>query len=164
VFGPFSLKIEEPKTIRQIGVCRCTPAPPVQAFPLRPPSGSGATRTKDYHTQARDVVKYFTKTWISYTGGVAKIAGPVALCLGMFFIEHFVVWGACVLDLAGKLANSAAWLLHNQARYVLGLKRHNIEPYDAFDAIHAQIKGQYDWKEFSAAGRIRIGMWVRRLF
>lgn len=91
------------------------------------------------------------------------------------WVDHERVWRGYRTDLAatfeqignfytGKLPNSTAWLLQNQVRYVLWLKRDNIEPYDAFDTINAQIQGQYDWKEFSAAGQIRVGMWVRRFF
>ena len=108
----------------------------------------------------------------TYAPAMAIFSGQRSL-LG--WVDHERIWRGYRTDLAatfeqigsfyaGKLANSTAWLSHNQVRYVLWLKRDNIQPYDAFDAIHAQIKGQYDWKEFSAADRIRVGMWVRRLF
>ncbi len=55
------------------------------------------------------------------------------------------------------LPNSAQWLEQNNIRYVLWLRSdHGL---GTFDQVNAQVQGHYLWREFSAPGDFKVGVW-----
>ncbi len=108
----------------------------------------------------------------TYAPSIALFSGHPAL-LG-WWNGHEALWRGGRNDIgelyermtqfyAGQLAESHDWLLANDVKYVVWLKDDNKEPHAAFKAVDDQIKPSYDWHEFHAADKIRVGLWVRRV-
>ena len=63
---------------------------------------------------------------------------------------------------AGKGVDSANWLVANHVRYVVWSAADNSKDPDAYARIDAQVAPYYSWREFYAADKYRVGVWVRR--
>jgi Uncharacterized membrane protein (DUF2298) len=63
---------------------------------------------------------------------------------------------------AGKLSGAGRWLRSHDVRYVVWAAADNAKDPDAYGRIDADIAADYAWREFYAADKYKVGVWVRR--
>jgi len=62
----------------------------------------------------------------------------------------------------GQQADSLAWLLHHEVRYIVWNGSEPGATPQAFAAIAQQIGSRYHWQAFHVAGEQQVGLWIRR--
>jgi uncharacterized membrane protein len=87
--------------------------------------------------------------------------------------EHEKLWRGQRVDVAlrdaevrrfyaGQMPDAADWLAQNRIAHVLWLKSEGELPPGTFDAVDAQLRQRYFWREYYRTGDFRVGVWSRK--